>query len=265
MATNAGADTGANTSAALPIDMNRINRMRAVTISRQYGSGGGEVAARLARRLGWQLVDHEIVAQVAARMGLPEADAEEFDERGESLIERLLAGMSSVEPALPGMGSLAVPDEQVYREALRAVVESAAATGHVVIVGRGGQMLLSGQRDVVHVRVVAPLEERITYVMRREGLSRGEAEARIQLKDRSRTRYMQSAFRVNLADAEHYDLIVNTVVLDLDSVVDLVELALDRKAQRLGAPASALGPAAGMGEYPGHAEDLQPPSAARGR
>src|SRR5579863_1749621 len=147
-----------------PIDPARIARMRAVTLSRQYGSGGGEVAARLSRRLGWQLVDHEIVAEVAARLGLPLPEAEEFDERGESLIERLLAGMASVEPALP-MTNPSATDDATYRETLRAVVESAAHAGHVVIVGRGGQVLLCGQRDILHVRIVAPLEDRIVYVM----------------------------------------------------------------------------------------------------
>ena len=58
--------------------------MRAITISRQYGSGGGEVAARLARRLGWQLVDHEIVAQVAHRLGITEEEAQVRDEHVEA-------------------------------------------------------------------------------------------------------------------------------------------------------------------------------------
>lgn len=249
----------------LTIDPSHISSMRAVTVSREYGSGGGEIAARLARRLGWQLVDHEIVAQVARRLGLSEAEAAEFDERGQSLIERLLAGMSSVEPALPQASATSEPDEATFREALRAVVEAAAAAGHVVIVGRGGQMLLAGKSDILHVRIVAPLEDRITYVMRREMLSRADAQARIQLKDRNRARYMQAAYHINPGDAEHYDLTINTAILDLDSVVDIVVLALDRKARRLGLPASALGPAAGMGAYPGSAEDLGPPSADRPR
>lgn len=238
----------------------QVARMRAVTLSRQYGSGGGEIAARLARRLGWQLVDHQIVAQVARALGMSEAEAAAYDERGESLIARLLSGMSSVEPAIPVPAPIAVADEQVYRDALRRVVGEAAQAGHVVIVGRGAQMLLAGSRDVLHVRVVAPLEERTVYVMRREGLTRAAAQARIQLKDRDRGRYLQAAFHINPADAELYDLTVNTAVLDLDATVDLIELALTRKARRLDASSTALGPAAGMGAYPGRVEDLHPPS-----
>ncbi len=62
-----------------------ISQMRAVTISRKYGSGGGEIATRLAQRLGWQLIDHEVVVQVAHELGVSEAEAEAHDERVESL------------------------------------------------------------------------------------------------------------------------------------------------------------------------------------
>ncbi len=53
-----------------------VSQMRAITISREYGSGGGEIATRLASRLGWQLIDHEVVVQVAHELGVSEAEAE---------------------------------------------------------------------------------------------------------------------------------------------------------------------------------------------
>jgi len=57
-------------------DRSAISSMRAITISRQYGSGGGEIAARLATRLGWKLIDHEVVVRVAQELGVTEAEAE---------------------------------------------------------------------------------------------------------------------------------------------------------------------------------------------
>src|SRR3989442_7471648 len=156
-----------------------ISQMRAVTISREYGSGGGEIAARLAQRLEWQLIDHEVVVQVAHELGVSEAEAEAHDERTESLVSRLLANMHLFEPAaLVATPMPAGIDAHLYSQALRRVVEEAAAVGHVVIVGRGGQVILANYRDVLHVRVVAPLDGRITYVMQREGLDRAAALAR---------------------------------------------------------------------------------------
>lgn len=240
----------------------RIAQMRAVTLSREYGSGGGEVGARLAARLGWTLVDHEIVAQVARRLGVPEDEAEQYDERGEGLLVRLLAGMRSYEPSIPVPPPTATSDEQRYREALRQTVEGACGAGHVVIVGRGAQVLLRDRRDVLHVRIVAPLEARIAYVMRREGLERAQAQARIQMKDRDRLRYMQATHHVNPADPLLYDLTINTAVLELDAAVDLIALALERKARRLAAPEGEFGPATGMAPYAGQPADLRPPERA---
>jgi cytidylate kinase len=129
----------------------------------------------------------------------------------------------------------------------------------VVIVGRGGQVLLAGKRDVLHIRVVAPLELRVAYVAHREGLSLEAARLRVQAKDRARTRYMQTQYHCQHEDPHLYDLVIDTAVLDLDSAVDLICLALERKASRLTVPMAELGPAAGLAPYPGKPADFRVP------
>lgn len=237
-----------------------ISQMRAITISREYGSGGGEVAARLATRLEWQLIDHEVVVRVAQRLGISEAEAESYDERVEGLVERILNSLQMVQPPIPVTPLVPLTTEShAYDEARRRVIEGAVATGHVVIVGRGAQVLLAQRRDVLHVRVVAPLNLRITYVMRREGLDQTAARARIQFKERDRIRYLQEVHQRHPGDAQLYDLIVNTAILDLESAVDLISLALDRKARRLSTPTGELGPGAGLPQYPEQPGDFHPP------
>jgi CMP/dCMP kinase len=241
-----------------------VSEMRAITISRQYGSGGGEIAVRLAQRLGWQLIDHEIVAQVAHKLGITPEEAEARDEHTEGFVARVLNTMQLATPAaLVPVAVSPVPPvllEQAYREALRSVVETAANAGHAVIVGRAGQVLLAQRRDVLHVRVVAPLKQRITYVARREGRDEASAQVRVRLKDRDRTRYLQMQYQCSADDPLLYDLVVNTGILDLDSAVDLICLALERKAQRLSVPEKELGPAVGLARYPSQPADLRPPS-----
>jgi len=237
-----------------------ISRMRAVTISREYGSGGGEIAARLAERLGWQLIDHEVVVRVAQELGITIDEAEAHDERAESLVSRILTSMQAIEPAVFVNSQVSlISDERVYRDALHSVVEAAANTGHVVIVGRGSQVLLATWRDVLHVRIIAPFEQRVDYVMRREGLSQAAANSRIQLKERDRIRYVQAEHRQDPQEPHLYDLVINTAVLDLDSAVDLIVLALERKAEQLTVPTGELGPATGMTRYPTQPHDLRPP------
>jgi cytidylate kinase len=142
---------------------------------------------------------------------------------------------------------------------MRRIIIAAASTGHVVIVGRGGQVLLADQRDVLHVRVVAPLEPRVAYVVRREGLDPETARRRVQAKDQARTRYMQTQYHCQHEDPHFYDLVIDTAVLDLDSAVDLICLALERKASRLTVPLAELGPASGLAPYPGKPADFRVP------
>lgn len=225
--------------------------MRAVTISREYGSGGGEIAARLATRLGWKLVDHEVVVEVARALGVTEAEAEAHDEHAENLVARVLYGLSALpSPVASTMPVSLSADSDVYDVARRKVVEGAVNVGQAVIVGRGAQVLLEARRDVLHVRIVAPLKQRIEYVMRREGLDHAAAETRIRTKDRDRVRFLLIEHHRDPSDAHLYDLVVNTAVLDLDSAVDLLALALERKAAALSAPPWQTGPGAGIGPYP---------------
>jgi cytidylate kinase len=237
-----------------------ISRMRAVTISREYGSGGGEIATRLARQLGWKLIDHEVVVRVAQELGVSEAEAEVYDERTESTVSRILSSLQAIQPVLPvAPPMLLTTDPRAYNEARRRVIEGAVVAGHVVIVGRAAQVLLAQRRDVLHARVVAPLASRIAYVMQREGLDQAAAAARTQLKDRDRARYLQVEHNQHPEDARLYDLVVNTGILDLDSAVALLALALERKGRRLSTPSGELGPATGLSRYPHQPGDLRPP------
>src|SRR5947209_141955 len=203
-------------------DTESINHMSAVTISREYGSGGGEIAARLAKRLGWQLIDHEIVERVASEMGTSVQEAEARDERTEGVLERALNSMLFLNPAFLGAAPPVafLSNEATYRETVNRIVKAAAARGHVVIVGRGSQMLLAQRRDVLHVRIIAALEQRIAYVMQREGVDQAAAQERIEMKDHDRARYFETEYHRKPDEAHLYDIVLNTSVLDLESTVD---------------------------------------------
>ncbi|HET9016794.1 MAG TPA: cytidylate kinase-like family protein [Thermomicrobiaceae bacterium] len=234
--------------------------LRAVTVSREYGSGGGEIAARLARRLGWDLIDHDIVARVARVLGETEDEAAARDEHQEGLLARILGNMAWVEQPVDVSALGLTPDAEArrYRQAVTEIVESGYHTGRVVVVGRGAQFILAACPDVLHLRVVAPLDLRVAYVMRREGLDEVAARERVRRKDEGRARYLDSQYHHRADDARLYDLVINTGVLALDDAVDFARLALARKAARLALPAGELGPASGLARYPGAPRDLLP-------
>ena len=250
------------------VNLQAIAAMRAITISREYGSGGGEIAARLARRLGWQLIDHAIIEQTARELEVYETEVEKHDEEyvegpRPGILDRILEQLAPSAAMTGGGGVFIRPSSSTeapaYQETIRHIITTAANTGHVVIVGRAGQVLLADERDVLHVRVVAPLEQRVAYVVRREGLDPEAAHRRVQAKDQARTRYMQTQYHCQHEDPHLYDLVINTAVLPLDIAVDQICLALEGKASRLGVPVEQLGPAAGLAPYAAKPADFRVP------
>jgi cytidylate kinase len=239
-----------------------ISQMRAITISRQYGSGGGEIARRLAQRLQWRLFDHEAVVRVADAMGISEAEAEAQDENAPDFWSSLAQSLQFLQPpvgvALPQI-DLSV-DLRTYLEAISRVVKTACDEGHVVIVGREGQVLLAEHQNVLHIRVVAPLEPRINYVMQREGLSREDAEARLHEKDSNRNRLLKTQYHESPDNPLLYDLVINTSTLSISHAVDMIVQALRAKAEQILAEEQYQGPGSGLSRYPGSEHDLPTPS-----
>jgi cytidylate kinase len=233
--------------------------MRAITISREYGSGGGEIASRLARRLAWDLIDHAIIERTARELGTSTQEAEAHDEYTEGRVSKVLNSMLYLYPASM---VIAPPEaflsDEEYRNTVNRVVRSAATHGHVVIVGRASQVILADLRDVLHVRVIAPFEKRVAYVMQREGLDQHAAESRIHLKDHDRARHLQMEYHQILEDAHLYDLVLNTSQLDLESAVEVICFTLQQKAKGLATKTGELGPAAGLPQYPGQPQDFRP-------
>lgn len=232
-------------------------RMCAVTVSRLYGSGGGEVAARLASRLRWRLFDHEVVVRIAQQLGLTHDEVAALDERTATFVERVLSNMDMGYPGLIG-DAVSSPAElsAAYQEALGQVIVAATTEGHVVIVGRGAFALLADRPDVLKVLIAAPFESRMSYVMRREGLDERAARERIRHKDQDRQRHVEAAYHVQALDPEVYDLCVSTAVLTLDDAVEMILDALERKARRLEVAPEELGPGAGQPPYRARPEDI---------
>jgi cytidylate kinase len=119
-------------------------------------------------------------------------------------------------------------------------------------------VILADLRDVLHVRIIAPFEKRVAYVMQREGVDRHAAESRIQRKDHERASYLEREYHHKPGDAQLYDLVLNTSLLDLESAVDIICFTLQQKAKGLAKTTGELGPATGLSRYPGQAEDFRP-------
>jgi cytidylate kinase len=197
-----------------------------ITISREYGAGGSEVAARVARALGWRVVDNELVERVAARAGLAPEDVAQLEERVSTFIERLARTLVAATPELvvpPEAGGTAssLSEDDLVR-VTELVVEEVAAEGKVVLVGRAAPAVLARERDAIHVKVVAPREWRIRAAAERLGVPPAEAATVTNDTDKMRARYHRQHYQRDWNDPANYHLVLNTAALGLDGAADVV-------------------------------------------
>jgi len=198
--------------------------MPVVTVSRMYGSGGSEVAERVAEALGWQLFDNVMIDAVTERSGLTRAEVTEQDERVPSMVERLASALSlgspEIMPPVP-TGPIETTEERIVA-VTRRVIEEAIQTGPAVFVGRGAQCLLAERTDALHVFCYGPRSALRQYVMDKYGLTRDDAERKVGDMNRRREQYVKRHWNRNWLAHDNYHLCVNTAWLGIDGAAKLV-------------------------------------------
>ncbi len=190
-------------------------RRPVVTVSRQHGAGGGEVARRLAESLELDLFDREIIQRIAESTHLSERVVSALDEKDKELLTDWLAAIST--------RSYLSPAE--YRYHLSRLVGAVAHHGGAVILGRGAHLIL-GQGEALRVLVVAPLERRVRAVMGREGLAEREAHRRIVAVEADRKAFLMKHFHADFADCTTFDLVANTAVLGVEGACGAIRTAV---------------------------------------
>src|SRR5215472_2287821 len=139
-----------------------------ITIEREYGCGGGEIAARLANRLGWKLWDQILTEEIARLARCPKSVVERREERRDPLYYRLFKSFlrGSYEGSL-NAHKLNVVDSESILKITERVVQHAAKTGNCVIVGRGSQQFLRNRPDTLRVFLYAPREDKLRRLIER--------------------------------------------------------------------------------------------------
>jgi cytidylate kinase len=197
-----------------------------ITVSRQFGAGGSQVARQVAERLGWRVVDNELIEEVAARAGLPKEQVAEREERVSTFVERLARTLAAASPDVfpppDSAGAIVdVPETDLVR-ITEAVVAEIAAQGKVVLVGRAAPAVLSREADALHVKLVAPRAFRIKVAAGRLGCSADKAASVLDQTDRNRARYLREYYRRDWDDPVNYHLTINTGVVGFDGATDLI-------------------------------------------
>ena len=185
--------------------------MPVIAMTREMGSGGKEVAQRLADQMGLTLVLHEMVEhELAAHMQVPESTVHHRLEGGATLLERLQIGSKRL---------ARYTEEEIL---------DLAQKGNVVIRGWGACVLLRAVPHVVRIRVCAPMDIRERNVMERLGVTdRSAARREIERNDAAHQRNLQAAYGVDREHAFHYDLMLNTERTAIDTCVKLARALVE--------------------------------------
>ena len=220
--------------------------MTVITLSRQLGSHGEEIAAQVAQSLSLRLVDAQMINRAAQRAGVPQMALAELQNEGErGLANRVLKALQTM-PGLAPVGELSrsYPDQSGltipwaglfspmapplsasldgYVRMVDLVIRGLAQEGNVLIAGRGGQVLLRRHSGVLHVQIVAPADYRLGVIMDRLQITKRDAQNRLRANDRARFDYVRRYHDADWLDPTLYHLTINTARVSVDTAAELI-------------------------------------------
>ena len=201
---------------------------RVLTVNREFGSGGGRIAQRIAERLGWKLLDRDIIDAIAYAAHVDPKVVRHYDEHVDSWLRRInqQAMRSAALAAGLALQENSVFDAEEMVKLSQKIIEKAHTDGNCVIVGRGAQCVLQHKPDVFHVFVYAPLKQRILRLRTR--LEAGaDIEQRIRIVDDERAKYLYQYFGKRWCNPHLYDLMVSSQE-DEDETARLIEFAMGK-------------------------------------
>jgi Cytidylate kinase-like family len=201
--------------------------IRILTLEREYGSGGGAIAERVASRLGWKLWDQRLTEEIARRLDCDCKAVEEHEERRDPAYYRLFRAFQrgSFEGSL-NAPRLRLVDTECVRDMIQKLLPEIAEAGDCVIVGRGSAYYLGSRTDAFHVFVYAPFPERVRR-LKATGKSEKEAMELAETVDRDRAAFIKRYFDIEWPGRHRFHLMVNSGLGD-DVAVEIILDAVAR-------------------------------------
>lgn len=183
--------------------------MAIISISREAGSLGDEIAEAVTEKLGYELIEKSQISGVLLEHGFMASEVDKLDEKK------------------PSIWQILSKQKDIFDHLIRATVYEFAARDNVVIVGRGAQIILKGIPGTLHVRITAPYDTRVSRIMELMECEHLKAERFTRLSDRDSSGYISTYFDADWNDSTLYDLVINTRKLTLSTAVDLITEAVN--------------------------------------
>jgi cytidylate kinase len=206
-----------------------------ITISRERGSGGRSVGTRLAQDLGMECFGKEIIYDIAQSAGVAKESVEKYDQEHYNKWNLIVDSLRISSHFSPDYGfnfSLANIEPEIfftedkYLKTTQEILTKLGSRPGVILLGRGSQIIFKDRKDALHIRLVAPLPIRIARVAEMLKISEKEAAKNVAELDKSRARYLQNFYSVNVNAAEFYHLTINTGCFDYEQTCDIIKHAM---------------------------------------
>jgi cytidylate kinase len=188
-----------------------------ITISREPGSGGSEIARRLAKDLNMDLIGAQIIQKIAESSDISTRIIQSLDEKEVTRRDIWLESLFEKRHLWH--------DEYLFH--LTKIIGTMGRQGNFIIVGRGAQFILPPE-DTFRLRFIAPMEFKIANVMRDFGSSRTDSERYIIKTDSNRLAYLRKHFNADWSDPSHYDIVINTGKFGIDVAVETIKTAFSQ-------------------------------------
>ena len=200
---------------------------RVITIARSYGSGGRKMGRLLAKELGYEYYDREILRIASDESGIREELFRQADEKQRIPLFRIAREVYTGEVIPPDSDDF-ISNENLFRYQAK-IIRELAATRNCVIVGRCANFILRGRDNVLNVFVTAPVVDCVRRVMETDGLNLEEAEKKIKKIDKRRADYFKYFTGRQWQDAALYDLCLNTGHMSEQKCVDIVRAYMEAR------------------------------------
>ncbi len=197
--------------------------MPVVTISRQFGAGAKTLGQRLAHKLNYSFWDNELLQKVAEKAKVSKSWVKSVEQEAGGRLQTLVSGLVSkglVDRILNGEQGYI--DEKIYVNLLNDIINQIADEDNAVIIGRGGQYILSGRRDVFHFLLIAEMQDRVKFMQEHYNMTPKSALRTIQLDDRRRVTLYRKFHRSDYDQSHHYHMVLNTSRIAFDRACDMM-------------------------------------------
>jgi cytidylate kinase len=219
--------------------------MPVITISSQYGAGGPKLGRELAKRLGIDYLDKEIIHKVALEVNVPDSEVEEYEPEHHSKYKSFFSTIFDLDALRKKAKTLEeaqeeshfdereeIPyqfhvdgwiDSEIYKQMIVKIITALGTRRNVVIAGRGGQHILKDNARTLHIRLVADFDDRVAWVAKKRSITVDEAEEYVSTLDARSRDYLRFYFDCDPDQATQYDIVLNTSRVPPEKCLEIVE------------------------------------------